>query len=284
MLAPLDLPSLSQTDLLHAMVERKKLAFADRDRYIGDPAFASVPVERLIDPGYAETAVAQQLGAVQPNGQQTGVVSGLKTLAGEPEASGPVGDGDTIYLCAADREGNVVSLIQSLYSGWGSGVLVPGTGITLHNRGFGFRLEDGHPNALAPGKRPFHTLIPGFALRDGQPYLAFGTRGADGQPQTGVQVLTNLLDLGLDPQAALEAPRWVHSAPGDRFPKNAVVLESRFGPSVAESLSARGHQVILTEDPVDLIMGTVQLIQVDPERGCYLGASDPRGDGCALAV
>jgi gamma-glutamyltranspeptidase/glutathione hydrolase len=121
-------------------------------------------------------------------------------------------------------------------------------------------------------------------LRDGQPFLAFGTRGADGQPQTGVQVLTNLLDFGLDPQASLEAPRWVHSAPGDRFPKDAVVLEPRFGSSVVEALSARGHQVILTEDPIDLIMGTVQLIQVDAQRGCYLGASDPRGDGCALAV
>jgi gamma-glutamyltranspeptidase/glutathione hydrolase len=253
------------------MVERKKLAFADRDRYIGDPAYVSVPVERLIDPGYAESLVAQQV-TTQANGR---VAPGARSAAG---------DGDTIYLCAADRDGNVVSLIQSLYSGWGSGVLVPGTGVTLHNRGFGFRLEADHPNALAPGKRPFHTLIPGFALRDGEPLAAFGTRGADGQPQTGVQVLSNLLDLGLDPQASLEAPRWVHSAPGDRFPKNAVVLESRFGESVAESLRSRGHEVIVTEDPLDMIMGTVQLIQVDTQRGCYLGASDPRGDGCALAV
>jgi gamma-glutamyltranspeptidase/glutathione hydrolase len=266
------------------MIERKKLAFADRDRYIGDPAFASVPIERLLDQGYAESLVAQHLGSTQTNGRVAAGQSQVQPGQAAPSASRRVGDGDTIYLCAADRDGNVVSLIQSLYSGWGSGVLVPGTGVTLHNRGFGFRLEEGHPNVLEPGKRPFHTLIPGFALRDGQPFLAFGTRGADGQPQTGVQVLTNLLDFGLDPQASLEAPRWVHSAPGDRFPKDAVVLEPRFGSSVVEALSAKGHQVILTEDPVDLIMGTVQLIQVDAQRGCYLGASDPRGDGCALAV
>jgi gamma-glutamyltranspeptidase/glutathione hydrolase len=262
MLAPLDVPGSSQADVLHEMIECKKLAFADRDRYIGDPAYASVPVERLIDPAYTPSA-------------EGGVLAGT-TRGG--------GDGDTIYLCAADRDGNMVSLIQSLFSGFGSGVLVPGTGVTLHNRAFGFRLEEGHPNALAPGKRPFHTLIPGFALRDGQPLCAFGTRGADGQPQTGVQVLSNLLDLGLDPQGALEAPRWVHSAPGDRFPKDAVVLEPRYGASVVDGLKARGHEVIVTEEPLDLIMGTVQLIQRDGSRGCYLGASDPRGDGCALAV
>jgi gamma-glutamyltranspeptidase/glutathione hydrolase len=195
----------------------------------------------------------------------------------------PAAGGDTIYLCAADRDGTIVSLIQSLYAGFGSGVHVPGTGITLHNRGFGFNLQPGHPNALAPGKRPRHTLMPGLALRDGQPWLAFGTRGADGQPQTGLQLLTGLLDLGLDLQASQEAPRWVHSAPGDRFPAQALVLESRFGASVVADLEARGHQVLLA-DAVDPVMGTAQLIQVDPTIGCYIAATDPRGDGAALAI
>ncbi len=202
------------------------------------------------------------------------------------ERDAHVGDpsrGDTIYLCAADRDGMMVSLIQSLYSAWGSGVHVPGTGITLHNRGWGFRVEEGHPNALGPGKRPLHTLMPGFALRDGQPWLAFGTRGADGQPQTGLQLLSALLDLGLDLQAAMEAPRWVHAAPGDRFPRTALVLESRFGDVIAQQLSSRGHEVIVTE-PLDMIMGTAQMIQVDHERGCYVGSTDPRGDGVALAL
>jgi len=197
-----------------------------------------------------------------------------------------VGDparGDTIYLCAADRDGTVVSLIQSLYSAWGSGVHVPGTGITLHNRGWGFLLDDDHPNGLRPGLRPMHTLMPGLALRDGEPWLAFGTRGADGQPQTGLQLLSGLLDLRLDLQAAMEAPRWVHSAPGDRFPASALVLEERFGRAVVDGLAARGHEVIVT-DPLDVIMGTAQMIEVDRGHGCYVASGDPRGDGVALAL
>jgi gamma-glutamyltranspeptidase/glutathione hydrolase len=162
-------------------------------------------------------------------------------------------------------------------------VQVPGTGVTLHNRGFGFNLLEGHPNALAPGKRPMHTLMPGLALRSGQPWLAFGTRGADGQPQTGLQVLNGLLDFGLDLQAAVEAPRWAHSAPGGRYPASALVLEGRFPAAVADELIGRGHEVMLA-DPVDLVMGTVQAIQVDQTRGCYIAATDPRGDGVALAI
>jgi gamma-glutamyltranspeptidase/glutathione hydrolase len=177
----------------------------------------------------------------------------------------------------------VVSLIQSLYAGFGSGVHVPGTGVTLHNRGFGFVLTPGHPNALAPGKRPMHTLIPGLATKDGQPWLAFGTRGADGQPQTGLQILNGLLDWDLDLQGAIEAPRWAHGAPGGRYPPEALVLESRFGQSTADELTTRGHQVMVAE-AVDPVMGTAQLIQIDQERGCYVAASDPRGDGVALAL
>jgi gamma-glutamyltranspeptidase / glutathione hydrolase len=199
-----------------------------------------------------------------------------------------VGDparGDTIYLCAADRDGMIVSLIQSLYSAWGSGVRVPGTGITLHNRGWGFhsRLADAHPNALRPGKRPLHTLMPGLVLRDSQPWLAFGTRGADGQPQTGLQLITALLDLGMSLQEAMEAPRWIHDAPGERFARNTLVLESRFGQSVSDDLTSRGHDVITT-GPLDMIMGTAQMIQVDEEHGCHVASTDPRGDGVALAL
>jgi len=136
---------------------------------------------------------------------------------------------------------------------------------------------------LAPGKRPMHTLMPGLALRDGQPWLAFGTRGADGQPQTGLQLLTGLLDFGLDLQAAIEAPRWAHGAPSERYPRNGLVLEARFGQEVANDLAERGHDVYVA-DAVDPVMGTAQLIQVDRERGCYVAATDPRGDGVALAI
>jgi len=254
--------------LVHALVERKKLAFADRDTYVADPTHADVPVDLLLDPERARER-ARHIGPT--------------ASAGQPHTVGRSVDGDTIFLCAADRDGNVVSLIQSLYAAFGSGVHVPGTGVTLHNRGFGFNLIDGHPNALAPGKRPMHTLMPGMALRAGSPWLAFGTRGADGQPQTGLQLLNGLLDFGLDLQSATEAPRWAHGAPGGRYPASALVLEGRFTPAVAEDLAARGHEVMLA-DAVDQVMGTVQTIQVDQSRGCFIAASDPRGDGVALAL
>ncbi len=253
-----DVAAWPEAQRVHELVERKKRAFADRDAFVADPAYGDVPIARML-----------QAGSVHATGSAA--------------AAAHAADGDTIYLCAADRDGMVVSLIQSLYAAWGSGVHVPGTGITLHNRGWGFNLDAGHTNVLAPGKRPRHTLMPGFALKDGQPWLAFGTRGADGQPQTGLQILTHLLDLRLDLQAAIEAPRWVQAPPGDRFARDALVLESRFGSSVARDLSARGHDVVVSE-PLDMIMGTVQLIQVDRERGCYIAATDPRGDGVALAV
>jgi gamma-glutamyltranspeptidase/glutathione hydrolase len=255
-------------ELIHQLVERKRLVFADRDAFVADPAYADVPLELLLDQSRA-TQRAAGIGARAA--QMTGPAD-RRALAG-----------DTVFLTAADRDGMVVSFIQSLYSGFGSGVHVPGTGITLHNRGFGFSLEAGHPNALAPGKRPMHTLMPGFALRAGKPWLAFGTRGADGQPQTGLQILTNLLDFGLDLQSAIEAPRWAHGAPGGQYPASALVLESRVGQAVADDLTGRGHEVMLAE-PIDPVMGTVQLIEIDRSRGCYIGASDPRGDGVALAL
>src|SRR5262249_29594326 len=136
---------------------------------------------------------------------------------------------------------------------------------------------------IAPGKRPLHTLMPGFALRDGQPWLAFGTRGADGQPQTALQLLNGLLDFDLSLQAAIEAPRWAHGAPGGSFPATALVLESRFGNDVADDLSRRGHEVMLA-DPIDPVLGTAQLIAVDLQRGCHVAVTDPRGDGVALAL
>ncbi len=270
MLTDADLADWGQgsAELIHQLVERKRLAFADRDAFVADPACTDVPVERLLDQGRA----AELASGIGPRAADIAQPRDQRATAG-----------DTVFLCAADRDGMVVSLIQSLYSGFGSGVHVPGTGITLHNRGFGFTLESAHPNALEPGKRPMHTLMPGFALREGRPWLAFGTRGADGQPQTGLQILNNVLDWRLDLQAAIEAPRWAHGAPGGQYPPTALVLESRFGQAVADELTERGHEVVLA-DPVDPVMGTVQLIQVDSDRGCYIAASDPRGDGVALGL
>jgi gamma-glutamyltranspeptidase/glutathione hydrolase len=270
MLFGTDLPmwGARSAELVHQLVERKKLAFADRDSWVADPACAFIPVDRLLDRQYA---MERARGIAREASQAQAMTVGRSV------------DGDTVYLCAADREGTMVSLIQSLYAAFGSGVHVPGTGVTLHNRGFGFNLLAGHPNALAPGKRPMHTLMPGFALRNGQPWLAFGTRGADGQPQTGLQVLNSLLDFGLGLQAAVEAPRWAHGAPGGRYAPTALVIERRFGQSVAEDLARRGHEVMVA-DSVDPVMGTVQAIQVDDERGCLIAATDPRGDGVALGL
>ena len=269
MLDESDLGAVGQhsAELVHQLVERKKLAFADRDAYVADPRHVEVPLHQMLDPLRARMR-AETIGS--------GATPSLAQTVGR------VGGGDTIYLCAADRDGNVASLIQSLFAGFGSGVHVPGTGVTLHNRGSGFTLADGHPNQLAPGKRPMHTLMPGFAMRDGRPWLAFGTRGADGQPQTCLQLLNGLLDFGFGLQAAIEAPRWAHSAPGGRFPKTALVLESRFDAAVAEELAARGHEVMVA-DPVDPAMGTLQTILIDQSNGCYVAATDPRGDGAALA-
>ncbi len=268
MLDGFDVLAQAPAELVHQLVERKKLAFADRDTYVADPTCAQVPLDLLLERDRA-LHLAREVGPT--------------ASAPKERTVGRSVDGDTVYLCAADRDGNVVSLIQSLYAAFGSGVYVPGTGVTLHNRGFGFNLLDGHPNALEPGKRPMHTLMPGFAMRGGRPWLAFGTRGADGQPQTGLQVLEGLLDFGRDLQTAVEAPRWAHGAPGGRYPASALVLESRFGSSVAEDLAARGHEVMLAET-VDPVMGTVQAIMLDEARGCYIAATDPRGDGVALAL
>lgn len=255
-------------ELIHQLVERKRLAFADRDAFVGDPACAAVPVDLILD----KRRAAKLAAGIGPRAAQMQATADRRAMAG-----------DTVFLCAADRDGMVVSLIQSLYSGFGSGVHVPATGITLHNRGFGFSLKAGHPNALEPGKRPMHTLMPGFALRADKPWLAFGTRGADGQPQTGLQILNNLLDWQLDLQSAIEAPRWAHGAPGGAYPPTALVLESRVGQAVADDLSARGHDVMLA-DLVDAVMGTVQLIEIDASKGCYVAATDPRGDGVALGL
>jgi gamma-glutamyltranspeptidase/glutathione hydrolase len=270
MLDGVDLPGwgAGSAELVHQLVERKKLAFLDRDQYVADPACVAVPVDKLLDRRYAAEH-ASSVGAVATETR--------------PLTVGRSVDGDTIYLCTADRDGNVVSLIQSLYAAFGSGVHVPGTGVTLHNRGFGFNLVPGHPNALAPGKRPMHTLMPGLARRSGKPWLAFGTRGADGQPQTALQILNGLVDFGLDLQAAVEAPRWAHGAPGGRYPASALVLERRFGDEIADQLARRGHEVMLA-DSVDPVAGTAQTIQVDHEHGCYIAATDPRGDGVALAL
>ncbi|PZR95794.1 MAG: gamma-glutamyltransferase [Candidatus Chloroheliales bacterium] len=253
---------------LHYQVEAKKLAFADRG-LIGDPAFVSVPVARMLSSDYAAARRAEINPQRANNAVQRGISAG----------------GDTIFLCVADSKGNRVSLIQSLYFAFGAGFMAGNTGIVMHNRGAYFQLDPTSANALAPGKRPFHTLIPAMAYKvgEGHPSYLFGTRGADGQPQTQLQVVNNLLDWGMDVQAAVSAPRWLH---GGAIPNgvdtNLLSMESRFPYAVRHRLAQMGHNVGLA-GAWDETMGHAHAIAIHAD-GTVEGAADPRSDGAALGL
>ncbi len=238
----------------HLQIEAMKLAFADVYRYVADPAHMTVSVADLLAPSYADQRRALLQTRALPN-----------AVPGLPQ-------GGTVYLCAADGELDV-SFIQSNFNGFGSGLLVPGTGIALHNRGSGFSPDPQHPNAAAPNKRPFHTIIPGFLTRDGQPLGPFGVMGAPMQPQGHVQMAVNLADYELNPQAALDAPRW-RFLRGDR-----VLLEASAGADLATALRDRGHQVTLTASSEHFGKGQIIL----RHAGVLAAASEPRADGCALS-
>ena len=254
---------------LHLLIEAKKLAFEDRARHYADPAFVDVPVAELISKSYA----AERRKLIREDRALTEI------SYGDPRR---LTAGDTIYLCAADSQGNMVSLIQSNYRGMGSGMTPPGCGFVLQNRGEQFALDPRHPNVFAPGKRPFHTIIPGFVTRTGEPYMAFGVMGADMQPQGHVQVLSNIIDFGMNIQAAGDAPRVRHE--GSSSPEGlraadggTVLLESGFSAAAVEGLRGLGHEVTLGRDG----FGGYQAILHDIERGIYMGASESRKDGHA---
>lgn len=238
----------------HLQIEAMKLAFADIHRYVADHRFLEVPVAHLLDKAYA--AERRQLIG------DTAI----------PLAQYGVPKGGTVYLAAADGE-LMVSFIQSNYMGFGSGILIPGTGIALHNRGYGFILDAGHPNQVGPAKRPFHTIIPGFLTQDGQPLGPFGVMGGPMQPQGHLQVVINLADYGMNPQAALDAPRW-QVVSGKR-----VNLEQTVSPEIAQALIDRGHEA-LGNAPV-VLFGKGQVIL--RQAGVLVAASEPRADGLALA-
>ena len=252
-------------DFWHVMVEAKKLAFEDRARFYADPAMANVPIKGLISKAY---------------GKRRAALIDLKRAADRVEAGAPEA-GDTTYLSVADGAGNMVSLIQSNYTGFGSGHVVAGFG--LQNRGGLFNLDPKSPNALAPGKRPFHTIIPGFATRDGEPWLSFGVMGGAMQPQGHVQILVNLLDFGMDLQQAGDAPRWRHSgssqptgtplAPGGGW----VHLEAGIPDSVRRAMDKRGHRLA-----APTFFGGYQAVARDPKTGVLSGATESRKDGVAM--
>ena len=255
-------------DAVHLAVEAKKLAFADRLAYVGDPKFVTNPLDRLLDPGYAKTRRA----AINPRRAVDQAAPGAL-----PEAAG-----DTSAFVVADRHGNVAAWITSISSQFGSGDVVEGTGILLNNRaGRGFSLQPNHPNLIAPGKRTMHTLMAFVATREGRPALAWATRGGDAQAQWDFQVLMNIVAHGMNVQEAIERPRWFSFPATDPHTVDSpfeLRMEAGFPPETYEGLRRRGHRV-LTPRPSN---GGVQAIQVDAARGVYAAGSDPRADGCAI--
>jgi len=247
---------VDSADSVHLQIEAMKLAFADAYRHVADPAAMTLEAGALLDPDYlARRAQRIDLARAQEFGH------------GAPPDSG------TVYLTTADAGGMMVSFIQSNFSGFGSGVVIPGTGIALHNRGRAFSLEPGHPNRVGPRKRPFHTILPGFVTRDGEGVMSFGVMGAAMQPQGHVQIMMRLFDHGQNPQAACDAPRW-------RVIQGLEVwLEPAFGPVVMNELKRRGHRLAVAKPP-SLDFGAAQAI-FRLEDG-YVAASEPRRDGQAV--
>jgi len=270
-LEPFDLRAMGResAEFWHLMVEAKKLAFEDRARFYADPAFCDVPVEGLISKSYARERAA----LIDPQR------AAQRYEAGQPRLC----EGDTTYLCVGDSQGNMVSLIQSNYTGFGSGYVLDGWGFGLQNRGALFNLDPNSANYLEPGKRPFNTIIPGFATRDGEPWLAFGVMGGDMQPQGHTQVLVNLIDFEMNLQEAGDAARYHHE--GSSSPTGSVMrtggtlfLESGVTDDVRRELLRRGHR--LSDEPGRY--GGYQAVMRDPQSGVYAGATESRKDGCAL--
>jgi gamma-glutamyltranspeptidase/glutathione hydrolase len=258
----------SSADFWHLLVETKKLAYEDRARFHADPDFSAAPVKALLSKKYA--AERRKLIQMDRASQQL--------PAGEPPERG-----DTTYISTADSNGMMVSLIQSTYWEFGSGLVPDGLGFALQNRGVAFNLDKEHANVYAPGKRPFHTIIPAFVLKDGKPLFSFGVMGGFVQPQGHVQILVNMIDFGMNVQEAGDAARFVHSGSsqptGEKMSDGGTVeLESGVPAEVVEALRTRGHTVIHGERPY---VGGYQGIWRDPVNGVYHGASEMRFDGAA---
>jgi len=259
----------NSVEALHLMIEAKKLAYEDRARFYADPDFYDPPLGVLLSEGYA-TRQRQRIDANR---------AASEFPLEDPRLRG----GDTVYLTVIDGDRNAVSFIQSIYYGFGSGIVPPGLGFALQNRGTLFSLDSRHANALEPHKRPFHTIIPGFVTKNGQPVFSFGVMGGDQQPQGQVQVLVNLLDFGMDPQQAGDAFRFSHdgsSTPtGDRMGDGGIVyLEPGIPETIAEGLRQKGHRVEYREGG----FGGYQGIWIDPETNMLHGGSESRKDGCAI--
>ncbi len=251
-------------DYYHLMVEAVKRAFIDRNNYVADPEFVNVPSARLL----SKMNLDQRAGSIQ-----------MEYALAWPHV---FKTGDTVYIGATDAQGNSVSMLQTVYFDWGSGVMAGDTGILWHNRGASFSLKPEHPNVLQAGKRPFHTLNPGMYLKNDKPHILYGTQGADGQPQTLTTILTRMIDYGMDPLTALSRPRFLL---GKTFSdsRDSLKLEKDAGEQVFQELARRGHEmsVIPAQSPLS---GHPGAIMIDQKTGAFSGAHDPRSDGRALGV
>ena len=255
-------------EYVHTFVEAKKLVYEDRAKYYADMDFADVPVSRLVSKGYAD--------------ERRKLIASDKAAIRYPAGDALLEDGDTIYLTVADSDGNMVSLIQSNYGGMGSGMTPGDLGFILQDRGELFSLTEGHANVVEPGKRPFHTIIPAFVMKDGKPWISFGLMGGGMQPQGHAQIVINMVDFGMNLQEAGDAARIRHkfsSQPTDQVMTDGgtIFLESGFSDETREALMEMGHKVSSEAG----IYGGYQAIKVDAEQGVYYGASESRKDGHA---
>ena len=253
---------------LHWEIEALRLAFADAHRFVADPETDPAPLDWLLSPEYA----AARRGLIRPEA----------AMAFPAHGAAP-GGADTVYLTVVDGEGNACSLINSNYMGFGTGIVPRGWGFTLHNRGHGFSLEPGHPNQVGPGKRPYHTIIPSMVTHgdDDSLHASFGVMGGFMQPQGQLQVLMGFIEDGLDPQAALDRPRFCLI---DGDPAGPIALEEGMPPDAVTALADLGHRVHLVSGYDRSVFGRGQVILRDPATGILTGGSDPRGDGLAMSA
>ena len=254
-------------DMVHLMVQAKQLAYHDRDNFLGDPAFVSVPMDKLISKAYAD--------------ERRPIIDPKHALPWDKVPSYGSLTGDTVYIATVDAQGNAVSLIHSLYGVFGSAVVAGGTGVVLQNRGAYFTLDPAHPNRLEPGKTPLHTLIASIGFRNDRLWSVVGCMGADGQPQIHLQTYINLIDFGLDIQQALESPRWLSGRFGLGGPRDTLHIEARFPKATIDTLEQRGH-LVERWDNWNELAGHAHGIVIDPHSGMRLGGSDPRSDGAAI--
>lgn len=260
-----DIKSMGEgtADYYHVIIEATKLAFADRDLYLADPDFVDVPVDQLI--------------SVERGKELAKQIDMEKAI----ELTNPLDPkGDTTWFGVVDKDGNAVSIIQSVYHDFGSGIVPDGTGILLQNRGSFFSLDPDHINSLQPGKRTFHTLNPAMILKDNKPYMVYGTMGGEGQPQTQAALVTRIIDFGFDVQDAIHAPRWLLGRMWGAS-SNDLKIEARVPEHVIEELKRRGQPVNVLQNFTD-VMGHAGVIVIDPVTGVRFGGADPRGDGAAI--